>query len=145
MSTLNHVTLMGYLGADPELRHMPSGGAVCNFRIATTERWKDKDSGEQRESTEWHSITSFGRQAEIVAEYMHKGSLCLVQGQLRTRKWTDKNGVDRYSTEVVMRELKMINTGKRNGEEREPQQRELTASGGAREPATQDFNDDIPF
>lgn len=156
MSTVNMVVLMGYLGADPESRSLPSGDAVCNFRIATTERWTDKGTREKREATEWHSITAFGRQAEIVTEYLRKGKLVHIVGQLRTRKWSDKNGVERYSTEVVMRQMQMVSTGKREDVDAEtgeikpraqaakkPAQREAGLPGGGH--AEHEFDDDIPF
>ncbi|MBK1646715.1 single-stranded DNA-binding protein [Thiocapsa imhoffii] len=99
---INKVFLIGHLGADPEIRHMPSGDAVANVRIATSETWKDKQTGETRERTEWHNVVFFGRLAAVVQEYLHKGSKIYVEGKLRTRKWQAKDGQDRYSTEVVV-------------------------------------------
>lgn len=99
---INKVFLIGHLGADPEIRHMPSGDAMANVRIATSETWKDKQTGEARERTEWHNVVFFGRLAGVVQEYLHKGSKIYVEGKLRTRKWQAKDGQDRYSTEVVV-------------------------------------------
>ncbi|MFY3758477.1 single-stranded DNA-binding protein, partial [Escherichia coli] len=98
----NKVILVGYLGQDPEIRYMPSGGAVATLSLATSESWRDKQSGEQKEKTEWHRVVLFGKLAEIAGEYLRKGSQVYIEGQLRTRKWTDSDGVDRYSTEVVV-------------------------------------------
>lgn len=105
---INKVTLIGNLGQDPETRYMPSGDAVTNLRIATNESWKDKQTGEQKERTEWHSVVTFGRLAEISAEYLNKGSQVYVEGKLRTRKWQDRDGQDRYTTEVVANEMQML-------------------------------------
>jgi len=105
---VNKVTLIGHLGADPEVRYMPNGGAVANVTIATTESWKDKSSGEQQEKTEWHRVVFFARLAEIVGEYLKKGSQVYVEGRLQTRKWQDKSGVDRYTTEIVANEMQML-------------------------------------
>ncbi|MEL6869847.1 MAG: single-stranded DNA-binding protein [Pseudomonadota bacterium] len=142
---INKVILVGNLGQDPETRYMPSGGAVTNLRIATSESWKDKQTGEQKERTEWHSIAMFGRLAEISAEYLRKGSQVYVEGKLRTRKWQDKEGRDRYTTEVIADEMQML--GSRGGAG-------APMSGGGQpqsQPASQpasavnDFDDDIPF
>src|SRR3982750_3890005 len=105
---VNKVILIGNLGADPETRAMPSGTTVANLRIATTENWKDKQSGEQQERTEWHRVVLFGRLGEIAAEYLKKGSQVYIEGSLRTRKWTDKQGNERYSTEIVGAEMQML-------------------------------------
>ncbi|WP_428623797.1 single-stranded DNA-binding protein [Sedimenticola sp.] len=105
---INKVILIGNLGKDPEVRYMPSGGAVANVTLATSESWKDKQSGEQREQTEWHNVVFFNRLAEIVGEYLKKGSKVYVEGRLRTRKWQDKNGQDRYTTEIVAGEMQML-------------------------------------
>jgi single-strand DNA-binding protein len=102
MASVNKVIIIGNLGADPETKYLPSGDAVTNIRVATTETWKDKTSGEKKEATEWHRIAFFGRLAEIAGEYLKKGSQVYVEGSLRTRKWQDKDGQDRYSTEVVL-------------------------------------------
>ena len=99
---VNKVILVGNLGKDPEIRYMPSGGAVANFSIATSESWRDKTTGEQKEKTEWHNISIFGKLAEIAGEYVRKGSQVYIEGQLQTRKWQDQSGNDRYTTEVVV-------------------------------------------
>ncbi len=117
MASINKVILVGNLGADPELRTLPGGGSVCNVRLATTERWKDKSSGENREATEWHRVVFYRRLAEIAGQYLRKGSSVFVEGRMRTRKWTDKNGVERYITEVEAEELKML--GSSGGGDRE--------------------------
>ena len=105
---VNKVILIGNLGADPETRAMPSGASVANLRIATSESWRDKTSGEQQERTEWHRVALFGRLAEIASEYLRKGSQVYIEGSLRTRKWQDKQGQERYSTEIVGNELQML-------------------------------------
>src|SRR5208282_2849204 len=105
---INKVILIGHLGADPETRAMPSGMTVANLRLATTESWKDKQSGEQQERTEWHNVALFGRLGEIAAEYLRKGSQVYIEGRLRTRKWQDKEGRDRYTTEIVGSEMQML-------------------------------------
>lgn len=109
MSDLNKAMLIGRLGSDPELRYMPDGGAVCNVSLATTESWKDK-SGEKQERTEWHYLVFYRKLAEIVAEYLKKGSKIYVEGPSRTRKWQDKDGQDRYSKEVHVQELQMLDS-----------------------------------
>ena len=105
---INKVILIGNLGADPETRAMPSGTTVANLRVATSESWRDKQSGEQQERTEWHRVALFGRLAEIAGEYLRKGSQVYIEGSLRTRKWTDKQGNDRYSTEIIGNDLQML-------------------------------------
>src|SRR5437868_62720 len=105
---VNKVILIGNLGADPETRAMPSGSTVANLRIATSESWRDKTSGEQQERTEWHRVALFGRLAEIASEYLRKGSQVYIEGSLRTRKWQDKQGQERYTTEIVGNELQML-------------------------------------
>jgi single-strand DNA-binding protein len=110
---INKVILVGNLGQDPETRYLPSGKAVTNLRIATSDSWKDKQTGEQKEQTEWHTVVMFERLAEIAAEYLRKGSQVYVEGRLRTRKWQDKEGRDRYTTEIVANEMQML--GARGG------------------------------
>jgi single-strand DNA-binding protein len=105
---INKVILIGNLGADPETRAMPSGSTVANLRVATSESWRDKQTGEQQERTEWHRVALFGRLAEIAGEYLKKGSQVYIEGSLRTRKWQDKQGNDRYSTEIIGDELQML-------------------------------------
>lgn len=108
MSSLNRVTLIGHLGADPETRSFSDGAMVCNLRLATSESWKDRATGEQRESTEWHRVVLYRRLAEIADQYLRKGSQIYVEGKLRTKKWTDKSGAERYTTEIEADELKML-------------------------------------
>ena len=105
---VNKVILIGNLGADPETRSMPSGMTVANIRIATSESWKDKQSGEQKERTEWHHVAVFGRLGEIAGEYLRKGSQVYIEGSLRTNKYTDKDGIERYSTDIVANEMQML-------------------------------------
>ncbi|MEX3784731.1 single-stranded DNA-binding protein [Paraburkholderia sp. BR14374] len=108
MASVNKVILVGNLGADPEVRYLPSGDAVANIRLATTDRYKDKASGEMKEATEWHRVAFFGRLAEIVAEYLKKGSSVYLEGRIRTRKWQAQDGTDRYSTEIVAEQMQML-------------------------------------
>lgn len=108
MASVNKVILVGNLGADPETRYLPSGEAVTNLRLATTDKWKDKTSGDWKEATEWHRLSFFGRLAEIAAEYLKKGSSIYVEGKIQTRKWQDKDGKDVYSTEIKVSEMQML-------------------------------------
>jgi single-strand DNA-binding protein len=149
MASVNKVIVVGNLGADPETRFLPSGEAVTNIRVATTDKWKDKTSGEMKEATEWHRISFFGRLAEVAGEYLKKGSQVYVEGSLRTRKWQDKDGQDRYSTEIRADVMQMLGRREGGGEPR--------AEGAAKGPATpaaaakkpagkfDDMEDDIPF
>lgn len=114
MASVNKVILVGNLGADPEMRYLPSGDAVANIRLATTDRYKDKQSGEFKEATEWHRVSFFGRLAEIVGEYLKKGSSVYIEGRIRTRKYQGQDGTDRYSTEIVADQMQML--GGRGGE-----------------------------
>lgn len=152
MASVNKVIILGNLGADPESRFAPSGDAVCNIRVATSETWRDKATSERKEATEWHRISFYGKLAEIAGQYLRKGSQVYVEGSLRTRKWTDKDGQDRYSTEIRADEMKMLG-GRPEGQQSaprqssEPQQRmqqqsrpQQNAGGGFG-----DFDDDIPF
>ncbi|MCK5830848.1 MAG: single-stranded DNA-binding protein [Methylococcales bacterium] len=107
---LNKVTLIGRLGADPEVKYMPSGGAVTNIGLATTRRWKDRQTGERRDETEWHRVTFFNRVAEVAGEYLRKGSLVYIEGRIRTRKWQDQNGQDRYTTEIIAEQMQMLDS-----------------------------------
>ena len=113
MASINKVILVGNLGADPETRYLPSGDAVSNIRLATTDRYKDKTSGEMKEATEWHRIAFFGKLAEIAGQYLRKGSQVYIEGRIRTRKWTDQSGVEKYSTEIVAEQMQML--GSRQG------------------------------
>jgi len=138
---INKVIIVGNLGADPETRYMPSGGAVTNLRVATSESWKDKQTGEQQERTEWHRVAMFGRLAEIAAEYLRKGSQVYLEGSLRTRKWQDKDGNDRYSTEIVANEMQML--GGRADSSAPARSSSSAAVAEAGPP--DEFDDDIPF
>lgn len=149
MASINKVILIGNLGRDPETRFLPSGSAVANISVATTDTWKDKTSGEKKEATEWHRVVFFGRLAEIVGEYLKKGSQVYVEGRLQTRKY-EKDGQDHYSTEIIADTMKMLGSrsGMGGGEPRET--REPSAAGESRpakKPAgqLQDMDDDIPF
>ncbi len=113
MASVNKVIIVGNLGRDPETRYMPSGDALTNITVATTDKWKDKSSGEQKEATEWHRISFFGKLAEIAGQYLKKGSQVYIEGKLRTRKYTDKDGVEKYSTEIVADVMQML--GSRQG------------------------------
>lgn len=152
MASLNRVEIIGRLGQDPEQRSMPNGTAVTNVSIATSERWKDKQTGEDQERTEWHRVVFFGRLAEVCAQYLRKGSQAFVAGSLRTRKWQDRDGVDRYTTEVVARELVMLGgTRREQAGGQSPSPSPAPAPSG-REPmdyqptqADRDFDDSIPF
>ncbi|AQH05989.1 single-stranded DNA-binding protein (plasmid) [Burkholderia sp. KK1] len=130
MASVNKVILVGNLGADPEVRYLPSGDAVANIRMATTDRYKDKASGEMKESTEWHRVAFFGRLAEIVSEYLKKGSSVYIEGRIRTRKWQAQDGTDRYSTEIVADQMQML--GGRNGGGRDNEGDEGGYGGGSR-------------
>jgi single-strand DNA-binding protein len=157
MASVNKVIVVGNLGADPETRFLPSGEAVTNIRVATTDKWKDKASGEMKEATEWHRISFFGRLAEIAGEYLKKGSQVYVEGSLRTRKWQDKDGQDRYSTEIRGDVMQMLgrregggepraDSGEMRGSRAAPQAAEAKAP-AAKKPAGKfdDMEDDIPF
>lgn len=114
MRGVNKVILIGNCGKDPETRYLPSGGAVANVSIATSESWKDKTSGESKEKTEWHNVVFYGKLAEIVGQYVKKGSSVYIEGRIQTRKWTDKEGKDRYTTEIIADQMQMLG-GKPNG------------------------------
>ena len=140
---INTVILVGNLGADPETRYMPSGGAVTNISLATTRSWRDRESGEQQERTEWHRVVFFSRLAEIAGEYLRKGRQVYIEGELRTRKWQDRDGNDRYTTEIVANEMQMLggradlDAPARMPDRRDPRQ--------PSKPDTDDLDDDIPF
>lgn len=142
---INKVILIGNLGKDPETRYMPSGGAVTNITLATSESWKDKNSGEQQERTEWHRVVFFNRLAEIVAEYLKKGSKVYVEGSLRTRKWQGQDGQDRYTTEIIASEMQMLDS--RGGGGTAGFSESAPAPANKPGPAGPDnsFEDDIPF
>lgn len=157
MASVNKVILIGNLGRDPEVRYTPSGSAVCNVSIATTRTWKNKESGEKQEETEWHRVVFFDRLAEIAGEYLKKGRSVYVEGRLRTRKWQDKEGKDNYTTEIFALEMQMLGsregmgggsaTGDDHGESRAASAPRTAASKPAAKSATgfDDMDDDIPF
>lgn len=148
---LNQAHIIGYLGRDPETRYMANGDAVTNFSVATTEKWKDKATGEQKEATEWHRITTFGKLAEISGEWLRKGSLVWVQGKITTKKYTDKDGIERYTTEIRADSMKMLG-GRQDGEGQQyqaaPQRQQRQAAPQRQQPQGSGFDDmadDIPF
>lgn len=157
MASVNKVILIGNLGKDPEVRYMPDGKAVANITIATSERWKDKTTGEKQERTEWHNVVFYSPLAEIVGQYLRKGSSVFVEGRLQTRKWQDKNGQDRYTTEIIANEMKMLGgRGEQGGgasppsQQPRPQSRQDArnqASMAAQAPVAAGFDDEdsIPF
>jgi single-strand DNA-binding protein len=144
---VNKVILVGTLGADPDTRYTPSNAAVTNLSIATNESWKDKQSGEQKEKTEWHRVVMFNRLAEIATEYLRKGSQVYIEGKIQTRKWEDKEGKDRWTTEVVANEMQMLGS-RSSGSNSAPSSMEGAPSSNVSAPKPQssdDFDDDIPF
>lgn len=157
MASVNKVILVGNLGADPETRYMTNGDAVCNIRLATTESWKDKSSGEKREMTEWHRVVFYRKLAEIAGQYLKKGSSVYLEGRIRTRKWTDKDGQERYTTEIEATEMQMLggrggqggggSAGGNFGGGNEPNDYQPSSpkkpAGG--KPSFDDLDDDIPF
>lgn len=160
MASVNKVILVGNLGADPETRYAPSGDAIANIRLATTDRWRDKASGEMREQTEWHRVSFYGKLAEIAGQYLRKGSQVYIEGSLRTRKWQDQSGQDRYTTEIRADQMQML--GRREGMGDAPvrtsddfdsgaRSRPAPSGGGSARPSAPpagglgDFDDDIPF
>ena len=159
MASVNKAILVGHLGKDPETRYAPSGDAICNITLATSEAWRDKTTGEKREATEWHKVAFFGKLAEIAGQYLRKGSQVYIEGSIRTRKWQDKDGQDRYTTEIRADLMKMLggkqegdspsrgDAGGRNGERARPTppQGGSNPSGNASGGGFGDFDDDIPF
>lgn len=143
---INKVIIVGNLGGDPETRYMPSGSAVTNLTVATNESWKDKQTGEQKDRTEWHKVAMFNRLAEIAAEYLRKGSQVYIEGKLRTRKWQDKNGQDRWTTEIIADEMQMLG-GRGGGGGSAPMSSGQSSSPPSAPPQAgpDDFDDDIPF
>ncbi len=149
---VNKVILIGNLGNDPEVRYTPNGNAVANVTLATSMTWRDKQTGELQERTEWHRIVFFNRLAEIVGEYLHKGSKIYVEGSLRTRKWQDKSGIDRYTTEVIANEMHMLDSrhhsnSNQAGNEADSSSKEKSGTTQASSPTegSPEFDDDIPF
>jgi single-strand DNA-binding protein len=146
---VNKVILVGHLGKDPEVRYSGNGQAVANVTLATSESWKDKESAEKQERVEWHRVVFFGRLAEIAGEYLKKGSPVYVEGRLQTRKWQDKQGLDRYTTEIVANDMQMLGSGNGNGNGNGQKAPANTGNAGrSKSPATVgagDFDDEIPF
>jgi len=152
---VNKVILIGNLGQDPEVKYMPNGNAVANITVATSESWKDKNTGENVDKTEWHRVVFFRRLAEIVGEYLKKGSKIYIEGKLQTRKWQDKNGADHYTTEVVASEMQMLdsrgggssdfNQGQNMEGGQQQSASQSAPSQAAPAPVNNDFDDDIPF
>jgi single-strand DNA-binding protein len=161
MANLNKAHIIGYLGGDPEVKYMPNGDAVANFSLATTERWKDKASGENKDATEWHRITFYGKLAEIAGEYLKKGMQVYIEGKIRTRKWQDKSGQDRYSTEIIAEQMQMlgrkddVDSGVAQQQQKSPQQRpvqnnnneyaQMQKEKGGHKRGSEFMGDDIPF
>ena len=142
---VNKVILVGNLGQDPEVKYMPSGQAVCNISVATTDSWNDKSSGEKQERTEWHRVVFFRRLAEIAGEYLRKGSQVYIEGRLQTRKWQDQSGADRYTTEIIANEMQMLG-GRGGGVDAPPAEQDFGSAPAKAAPSTaDDFDDDIPF
>lgn len=151
MASVNKVILIGNLGKDPETRYMPNGDAVCNITVATADTWKDKNTGEKKEATEWHRIVFFRKLAEIANQYLRKGAPVYVEGSLKTRKWQDQSGQDRYTTEIVADTMQMLG-GKRDGEQSAPRSEGAPAQNQQRSAPAQNsgggfagMEDDIPF
>ncbi|OGT53749.1 MAG: single-stranded DNA-binding protein [Gammaproteobacteria bacterium RIFCSPHIGHO2_12_FULL_42_13] len=146
---INKVILIGNLGADPEVRYTPNNNPVVTVSIATSTGWKDKQTGENQERTEWHRVVFFNRLAEIVSEYLRKGSKVFVEGSLRTRKWTDKNNMERYTTEIIANEMQMLDGrgagGNNAASDNDTQTQQSAPAQTASASANNDFDDDIPF
>jgi len=157
MASVNKVILIGNLGRDPEVRYAPSGSAICNVTIATSRQWKDKTSGEKQEETEWHRVVFYDRLAEIAGEYLKKGRPVYVEGRLKTRKWTDKDGVEKYTTEIVADQMQLLGSregmgdgggeGGGGGMRSAPASRPAASKPAAQKSSTgfDDMDDDIPF
>lgn len=144
MATVNKVILVGNLGRAPEIRHMPSGEAVCTLSVATSETWKDKTTGERKEATEWHKVVLFGRLAEVADQYLYKGASVYIEGSLRTRKWTDKGGQERYTTEIRGDVMKMLGGKVDEEDPRYPEQKSHTKAANPKD--DNGFaEDEIPF
>ena len=146
MASVNKVILVGNLGSDPEMRYLQNGDAVCNIKIATSESWKDKQTGDKKEATEWHRVVFFRQLAEIAGKYLKKGASVYVEGKITTRKWQDKEGTDRYTTEITGNEMKMLGGGRQDGDSGERTQQRIEPE--RKEPAKKSdpFDDeDIPF
>lgn len=150
MASVNKVIIVGNLGKDPETRYMPNGEAVSNIAVATTESWKDKQSGEKKEQTEWHRITFYRKLSEVAGKYLKKGSQVYIEGKLQTRKWTDKEGIERYTTEIIADTMQMLG-GRQSSDESQPSKPvsgddyRAVKSGAKQAPNFSDMDDDIPF
>ena len=147
MASINKVIIVGNLGRDPENRYLPSGEQVTSIAVATTDRWRDKASGEQKEQTEWHRISFFGKLAEIAGQYLKKGSQVYIEGRLRTRKYTDKEGIDRYATEIIADTMQMLGS-RQDGQESTGRNKYAEQTGRdapSQRPAMSDMDDEIPF
>jgi single-strand DNA-binding protein len=147
---INKVIIVGNLGGDPETRYMPSGSAVTNLTVATNESWKDKQTGEQKDRTEWHKVAMFNRLAEVAAEYLRKGSQVYIEGKLRTRKWQDKSGQDRWTTEIIADEMQMLGGrggagGGGGGSAPMSSSQDSSPPSAPPQAGSDDFDDDIPF
>lgn len=143
MASVNKAIIVGTLGRDPEVRYLNNGDAACNLSVATSESWKDK-SGEKQERTEWHRISMFGKLAEIAGQYLAKGSSVYLEGKLQTRKWTDKDGVDKYTTEIIADRMQMLG-GKEQRQGQQQEQRQESQQRRQQRPPADDFDDQIPF
>ena len=145
MASINKVILVGHLGRDPEVKYMPSGDGVASLAVATTDKWKDKATGQQKEAIEWHRVSAFGKLAEIIGQYLKKGSQVYIEGKLKTRKYTDKDGVEKYSTEIVCDTVRML--GGRQEEQDRPVSRPAPQPKKAQQSKSDftDMDDDIPF
>lgn len=151
MSSLNKAQIIGHLGRDPEVRYMPSGDAMVNIAIATSEQWKDKTTGAKKEQTEWHRVSAFGKLAEIMGQYLKKGSLVYIEGKIRTRKWADKEGVERYATEIIADQMQML--GSKQGQAKDSDDprnypADTAEPAGRTQPNSRNgaaFDDEIPF
>lgn len=145
MASVNKVILIGHLGRDPEGKYLPSGEMVANFSMATTESWKDK-SGEKKEETEWHRVSFFGKTAEVICEYVKKGSQIYVEGRIQTRKWTDKDGVEKYSTEIRGDRMQMLGSKASGDSERSQQEQQKAPEPQRVKPVTlDDLDESLPF
>ena len=148
--SLNKVILIGNLGRDPEVRYMPNGEAVCNFSIATSETWNDRQTGQRQERTEWHNITLYRRMAEVAGQYLKKGSLVYIEGRIQSRKYTGKDGIERTAYEIIGSEMKMLGGGNDSGQQAQAAQAETPTPPRRQAPAApaqpvDDIDDDVPF
>ena len=144
MASINKVILIGNVGKDPEVRYTPSGAAICNISIATSRNWKDKNSGERQEETEWHRVVFYDRLAEIAGEYLRKGRSVYVEGRLKTRKWADKDGIEKYTTEIIADQMQMLG-GKDGAEAPAPAPKPAAKTPAKPSTGFDDMDDDIPF